>query len=166
MSDADAYRSKTGPLPNSVKGLGGWLILVLIGLCATPLLGLWGFREIGSTLALTNRVGGFQSGLIYGELAAQIVILLLAPLGLLYLYFGRSARFPGLYIWWLVVSILYTFIDLAAVSIAFRDVYEASGTSVWTDPETASTVSRQIIPTAIWIPYMLRSARVKNTFVN
>jgi hypothetical protein len=56
-------------------------------------------------------------------------------------------------------------VDLFATYLVFREVIEASGEPFF-DRQTMRAIMSAVILAAIWVPYMMQSRRVRNTFVN
>lgn len=155
--------SRSGP-----EGLGGWLILVGLGLVFTPL------RLVALLMPIYPSI--FRNGAwemlttpgsqAYHPLWAPLIIfemvgngiLVLVSLALIALFFRRSRRFPKLYIAFLVAGLLFIGLDTWLASIVLPD-------EPLLDPETARELARSLIAVVIWVPYMLRSKRVANTFV-
>ncbi|MBY5920206.1 DUF2569 domain-containing protein [Ferrimonas balearica] len=148
-------------------GLGGWLILVGIGVCIAPIrlfmelrfypeLFTDGTFEVITDLNLES-YHPLWGPLIIGELAFNLVMLV-ATLVLIGLYFTRHHWFPRLYIIVLLSFLLFIPLDIWVTTLVLPDM------PVW-DKETADQMMRTVVSCAIWVPYMLRSRRVKNTFV-
>lgn len=148
-------------------GLGGWLWLVGFGLVVTPL------RTIGLLLSvhlpifrdgtwgvLTNVDSSqYQAAwalLLISEIAID-VLLVLADLYLLYLFFSKHRWFPRLYIGLSLFSLVFVAADAWGAQLLFAE--EAL------DPETRRDIIQSTVQCAIWVPYMLVSKRVKLTFV-
>jgi multisubunit Na+/H+ antiporter MnhC subunit len=152
----------------NLKGLGGWLILVGIGLFATPI-------RLALLLA-TTYPPIFQSGTwdkltsigsdVYHPLWAPVLIteivvniaLILTFVYLIYLFFAKHRWFPRLYIGVAVFSPIFILLDAWAGSVVVPD-------DEVLDPRTLKELVRALIAGAIWVPYMLVSQRVKATFV-
>jgi len=141
--------------PN-LEGIGGWLILVAIGLGISPLRSMHGiyvdlhvmyasqFQEF-----LSQRPG--VAGLILYE-ATTNSIFLIALAFLNYLFYFKKRNFPLLMIGFLAAqAVLILIDDVAAIHYFPRH------------PPTAAIQS--IVVAALWIPYYLCSSRVKATFV-
>ena len=152
----------------SLEGIGGWLILVAIGLILSPLrllmLILTTYPDIFSTgawEALTT-----QGSEAYSPLWAPIIIgeilvnsaLILAWLYIGYMFFTKSRHFPRWYIGMTLFSLLFIVADALAIKLVLPD-------EVF-DPDTAKEFARGLIMVGIWVPYMLVSKRVKATFLN
>ncbi|MEQ8789185.1 MAG: DUF2569 domain-containing protein [Pirellulaceae bacterium] len=149
------------------QGLGGWLILVGIGLAITP------FR-LGAVIFLIH-VPLFTNGtwevltspgspqyhplwaplLIFEVLTNVAFIVTYLVVG--YLFLSRSRFFPRTYITVACINLFFIIFDAWACSFVLQ------GDSIF-DPDTTREIVRSLISAAIWIPYMLVSKRVKNTF--
>jgi hypothetical protein len=171
-----ASEVETGPEPPGVpalangdlQGLGGWLVLVGLGLLATPirfsfvLLQTYPplFRD-GTWEALTSPDGAYYHPAWLPILLTEMLgnaFFIAASLHLLALYYRKSARFPLRYMIFLAANLAFILIDAAAVKLVLPN-------EPILDPDTTKEVLRAAIGAGIWIPYMLLSERVKNTFV-
>jgi hypothetical protein len=152
------------PAKPPLTGIGGWLILVMLGMFGSIGLQLVGLTSAGDTFGILGNLSGPQANLVVIEFIANLVIFLAWPIALLVLFFNKDRKFPRLYIWWMAVSAVFVFLDLAASYIMFHDVYEAGGTSFF-DRDTLRSMGGALAGVCIWIPYMVNSVRVKNTFV-
>lgn len=152
----------------NLKGLGGWLVLVGIGVVFTPVrmvLEIWPlyselFSGEGYTVLTTpgsELYTPYFLPLVWTELVLNSVIFL-AALWLVYLYFSKHYLFPRVYIIIGVGSFLFILCDAWVVSILFPQ-FPAM------DADTAKAIMRGVITVFIWVPYMLLSERVKITFV-
>ena len=155
---------------NEVRsGLGGWLILVGIGVVFTPvrMLAELGKNHLpmfsdGSYEILTSPgtefYHPFWSTYLWGGIAFNILFFS-ASLFLIFLFFSKRKLFPKFYIWLVVGSLAFTIID--AMLIKFVMLPE-----LIFDAETLQQIGGIIVVVLIWVPYMLISKRVKVTFVN
>lgn len=151
-----------------LQGLGGWLILVGIGVVMSP------FRLLVNLVStykpvfenvtwedLTTEGAEFYvpylSSLLVGEITFN-VIMFVASIILVYLFFSKHYLFPKLYIGTLVAYLIFIPLDAWVVTKIFPD------TEIF-DPETIKNFSRAIAVGIVWVPYMLLSKRVKATFV-
>lgn len=153
---------------HELKGLGGWLILVGIGvvigpirLIATLILTYKPVFEDGTWDALTT-VGSdvytpYFGSLLVGEIAFNTIIVA-ASIFLIYLFFSKHYLFPKLYIGIVVASLVFIPLDAWIVTKMFH------GESMF-DPDTTKESMRLLITCVVWIPYMLVSKRVRVTFV-
>lgn len=153
---------------NNLKGLGGWLILVGIGVVIGP------FRSMAAVMPLYYEL--FKNGSIevlttpgssvyhpmWGPLLTFEILfnllMILASFYLIYLFFAKSYFFPKLYI--LVVFLSAVFVPFDAWLVSFILTEEPIF-----DPVTKSEMLKMLPSVIIWVPYMLFSKRVKVTFV-
>lgn len=166
------YASKlAGSLPpslthRSLEGIGGWLILVALGLLIRPLSFIYANVQICPTIfrldswRTLTRVGApayhpywmptLLFELIYNSLALIFCILLLV------LFFKKRAVWPRGFIAFFIFIIAGLVVDcclgsqIPAVATALGD--------------SAKTLVQTTIGAAIWIPYCLTSKRVQATF--
>ena len=149
-------------------GLGGWLTLVAIGMVLAPL------RL--SVMILVTFVPLFQNGTWatlttpgseqYHPLWAPLLVFeIVGNLGfvavyavMIFLFFRKSRRFPQVYIAAALINLCFLAFDAWLCSFVLPD-------EPILDPDTTKEIVRSLASTAIWVPYMLVSKRVKNTFV-
>jgi hypothetical protein len=161
--------SETTLAYGSPRGLGGWLVFVGIGLCLAPIRAanfmLGAYPPIfsdGTWQALTTPGGEayhpLWGPLIVFELACS-GLLFLASLLMLALFFRRSRLFPRLYIAVAFSSLVFVVVDawLATFVLPDEPAFDADSVRELIGP---------LIAVFIWVPYMLMSKRVANTFVN
>ncbi|PSR55595.1 hypothetical protein AHMF7605_19825 [Adhaeribacter arboris] len=142
------------------QDIGGWLVLVLLGLYLTPLsivirLITNNFFEASIWQLLTNKsYEGFnpvQALLILFEFAGNIGFLVFAVL-LIILFHERRTSVPRLLIAFYGCNFLFIFFDNAlAVMLKVGE-------------SDFKLIFRTLIAAAIWIPYFIKSKRVKRTF--
>jgi hypothetical protein len=150
------------------KGIGGWLILPLIGLLLTPF-------QLGFVI-LTELLPAFQPAIwnavttpgeqAYHPLWAPLLIfevvvnvsLIVCGITLLILFLKKSRLIPKLMIAWLLGNLAVGVVD-QWLGQQIPAVAMAAGA------ETTRQIFRSLIAAAIWVPYFLKSKRVKNTFV-
>lgn len=149
------------------SGIGGWLYLVAIGLCLTPLrIGaeiIQGLRSLeptawqGVTTPGSPAYHPLFGPLILGELVANVALLLWA-LALLYLFFARRRAFPRAMIVFLIVRVV---IQMADIVVA-RSIPLAAATI---GPRVYGALAGNLLVVFLWVPYFLKSRRVAATFV-
>ena len=154
---------------DELKGLGGWLVLFGFGLLISPIRNIaiailsWSdIYEIGAWSSVTDvssvsYIPFFGSLLIF-ELVFSTVVFTLS-IYIIYLFFRERSSFPKAYILISIVSIAFIVIDAILVSVVL------SADTVF-DSQTSRELTTLLISSAIWIPYLLNSIRVRNTFVN
>jgi hypothetical protein len=152
----------------NLSGIGGWLLLPALVLIISPLrMAFQFYTDILPALAprvwdaVTNPVSANYHPL-WGPLiafeAGSGILMLMYTLVLAWFFFTKSKRVPKLFILWFVLN--------AAIQI-LDSILAAQIPAVAALPDTQSQrdLIRAIIAAAIWIPYFLKSERVKNTFV-
>lgn len=148
-----------------LTGLGGVLILVGFGLLLTlisnaysiiqgPSGGMapadWEYvKEHFSELAWLIRL----------EFVSNIILTVICAY-LLYLYFHKKCSFTRCYIIVIIAAAVYTLLDLGAAN------YIAGQSGLKLELNEGKIIFGLIVRTLIWVPYMLKSWRVKLTFVN
>lgn len=152
----------------NLKGLGGWLILVGIGIVFSPykiiafLYPIYSEIIVSGNLELILTNG---SELYHPLLGALIIVevicnasMLLAWFYVAYLFFTEKKQFPMLYIGLRIFTVVFMFLDFLAASVIFPD-----------EPLFSQSNIKEIIPPSIgaliFIPYILMSRRVKATFI-
>jgi len=150
------------------EGIGGWLLLVCLGLILTPfrvgyyLLATFPplFRD-GSWHTLTTPGSPpyhpFWGPLLIGEIAINAFFIVTA-IYLLVLFFRKSWRFPKFYVFFLVSNFVFIVLDALAIRIVLPG-------QPFLDAESAGEFAKSLVGVGIWVPYMFISKRVKNTFV-
>jgi len=149
--------------PSGPEGIGGWLILIVIGLIVTPF--RLGYEVIMNMVPLISSPNILAlnspdlTNLIYFEIFGNLIFALYSIL-LLFLLFSKNKLFPKLLIFYFVTNFAFIMLDL----------FLASQISVIQHTETDASVIKEIFKSSfnliIWVPYLILSKRVKNTFVN
>ncbi|HBZ93087.1 MAG TPA: DUF2569 domain-containing protein [Pseudomonas sp.] len=151
-----------------LKGLGGWLILVGLGLIITPLrisitYGPMFYSVItdGTFETLTTPGTEYYHWLWAPLLVFEAIFnscMLIACALLLYLFFTKHYLFPKVFIATILISLVFIPFDAWLGSLIFTDepVF---------DPDTTKEFARTLFSAVIWVPYMLVSRRVEATFV-
>ena len=164
---ADGVPVEVGPALQP-SGLSGWLILVGIGIVTNPLVvlmtmrNIWPFLSAANWHDLTTQAGARYSPAMPWYLIFTLVFnaALVAASALLgFLFFQRRRAFPRAYIWFLVFNVAATIVIKLLNYWTGAETGDKAGTSM---VQTVVQVGAQL---GIWIPYMLKSVRVKNTFV-
>lgn len=169
MSQADPGRPETYEAgPPEPSGLGGWLILLGFGLVVAPLrLGAFLVQVYAplfgdGTWEMLTVPGGdayhpLWAPILISELAMNGVFLV-GSVVMIFLFFQRSRRFPTFYVAFSIANCLFILADAWLISLVLPD-------EPMFDPETAREFGRSLITVFIWVPYVLVSKRVRNTFV-
>lgn len=162
--------SSTSPTTTAsqLKGLGGWLILIGFGLIIGPIRQIIalssGYKpyldtdlfERLTTPSSSSYIPNFKF-LFYGEIIVSVFLILLS-IYLLFLFFTKSKKFPKNYIFISLFIILYIPVDAFLVTTIVPNANVVDG-------EMVKSFFQTLISGAIWIPYMMKSERVKNTFI-
>ena len=151
-----------------LKGLGGWLILICFSILLTPP------RIIFDTVPVYLEIfsEGYWEDIInvdsldYSPLFATVIIieiifnsmLVFGSVFLLYLFIAKNYLFPWVYIVWIGASVIFIPLDVWVISLIYPS-------EPMFDSDSLNEFIRSIVGAAIWIPYMLKSKRVKATFV-
>lgn len=151
----------------SPEGLGGWLILVCIGMFLSTLQLIVQFFNTylpiftnGSWRYLTDSSSPDYNALIPPAIIIEMLIntgLAITTIVLIVLFFQKSKLFPKLYIGVRIFVPIFLLVDSIAINAIMKEATLLSG-------EQVKELFYTIIPAAIWIPYMIKSRRVKATF--
>jgi len=148
--------------------IGGWLILVAIGIVLSPMRSLMLMSTtypdifIDGTWEALTVVGSpayspMWAPLILGEMLINVVFFCLG-LYLAYLFFTKKVTLPRWYFGLAISSSLFILIDAYVISIVIPD-------TAMFDPETRKEFFRSLISLFIWSPYLFFSQRAKDTFI-
>lgn len=152
MTTEPDTKAGTGP-----RGIGGWLLLPLGGLLFASMFGLWVVGNIVSFPPVLEMVMTFDPPSLGINTLGVLVFWAFLPLLPIALLFVRSRRFPGAFI---AVTVAGALFGVAYPMIEGMDY----------GLDTSALVSVNTILPAVWAVgwswYMLKSARVRNTFVN
>ena len=152
-----------------LQGLGGWLVLVGIGIVVAPLINayivLTTFAPIfaGGTWETLTTVGAenyhpMWAPLLIGEVVISTAFVFVYCY-LAYLFFTRRKSFPLLFIYTALASVIFIPLDAWVASFVLTD-------EPIFDPTTTMEFGRALVYAIVWIPYMLTSKRVKATFIS
>lgn len=149
-------------------GIGGWLILVIIGLIFNPIRLLLFVVQTyppifttGAWEALTTPGGEHYDALWAPLLIFEVAgnaLFIIAAITLLVLLLRRSRWFPRLYVAVAFANLAFILLDAWLGSLVIVD-------EPMFDPATLKELFRSLVGVCIWVPYMRLSQRVKNTFV-
>jgi Protein of unknown function (DUF2569) len=159
-SEAPALFTSTFESSDSAyEGLGGWLIFTIIGLIFAPLRLMYTLFTVHLRLLTNPRMQPYL--LMHGSIHALIlfevitnVIFLLILIWLNYLFFNKKRAFPAFMICYLV------FVCIVMIADHFASV------ALLAKAPLSFTLVRTLVTSSIWIPYYIRSRRVKATFVH
>jgi len=153
---------------NELKGLGGCLILVGIGVVIGPFRLAYEFGPLyysiftDGTFAILTDPGSEAYHQLWGPLlvfeAIYNSLMALASFYLIYLFFSKHYIFPKVYIVIVLLSLFFIPLD------AWLGSFVITGEPMF-DPATTEEFARTLFSAVIWVPYMLVSKRVRATFV-
>ncbi len=154
---------------NGPSGLGGWLVLVAIGRILGPLILLNAIYQIfsvyfksGMLTQLSDPDSNMYSALwkpmAFFELIGNVVLLGLSVL-LIVLFFMKKKQFPMAYIGMMVLNVLIMLVNL----IFIYQIQKSLALDL--NITATSQLIAAIVTSGVWIPYMLVSKRVRNTFI-
>lgn len=148
-----------------VPSIGGWLVLLGLGLVASLLRITVDFFTIGffySQLWSAYDIYGVSQGIVFRLLVAFELIINLLTMSLLvftiYLFFRKRDIFPKVALLTIGVMFFGPVLDLLLIELSGLRIPEES-------PESYTELIRTMIFGAIWCSYLVKSDRVKETFV-
>lgn len=171
MAGSDAKNAELNYMKpqKTVSGLGGWLLLPLLGLFVTPII-------IGVALMTTYAplfgTGGWEmltnpeseyyhplwGPLLIFEIVGNSFFMVFAVV-LVVFFLQKNTLLPRWIIIYMVANAIFLLTDYIVAN--FIPLVAESA-----DDESLRDVVRSFVTALIWIPYFLRSERVKNTFIN
>ncbi len=156
------------PRPQGPQGLGGWLILLGLGVALSPIrMGVEVFTTYANLVssgawaalgsAESDHYIPFWQPLLVVEMFINAA-LIVAWIYMASQFFMKKAKFPRLYTAVILFTIAFLLLDAWAFSFLMP------GGEIF-DPDTTKTIIRTVISALIWIPYLRVSKRVKATFI-
>ena len=157
-----SYDPQPQSLRTEARAFGGWLILPMIGLTLSPILmsynvieGAYFSKGVEYLLSSSSPAYNLPQGLLaMAELIWNSFFITFTVFCIVSLYMKRSST-PGLIIAFYAMNVFALGLDLL--------LGEVVGISM--DAEDAKSLSQSIFGAAIWIPYFIKSERVKETFI-
>jgi Protein of unknown function (DUF2569)/GYF domain 2 len=146
---------------SELTGLGGWLGLLGFGLVTGILRTL--VKTGQSWSEVDSRI--FQQFPLasYGGLILDVVWFVLF-IYTIALFFNKSRKFKPFFIWFLIAGMLVPLVSIAWIRITIPSNNIGVGNMFGSEEVAQMIVS--FIGAVLWIPYILKSRRVANTFVN
>lgn len=146
------------------RGLGGWLILLGLGIVCNPPKLIYLTYTLFNTFFLEDNwsiLNSLNSALLKPTIIFEFVsnlIMIILTSGVLFLFFKKSKHFPKAWISSFIFLLITHVIDLILCNqIPLMDKYDLKN--------LYNNLFRTIVSLAIWFPYLIKSKRVKNTFV-
>lgn len=147
----------------NLEGIKGWLILPGLALLLTPVRICWDSKDLWYTFSaqqwsiLADQVNTAMLILIALEVLSN-VLLVMAAIFLIILFFQRRYTFPRFFI-----IFLLSFLGLSTLDLLLWNFFSPS----WPKPpeEMTRSLINQAIYAAVWITYFWKSKRVQATFI-
>jgi hypothetical protein len=146
-------------------GIAGWLILPAILLVLMILAGGLQVTMFPAIAEAATGLVAWKRYLLSLQVLLNALLAILCPAILLVMFFRRMNRFPRLFVLWAAVYLVVAVAHHFAVILVFGEKHGMS----WSDQLSVGALRLlllSMIPVAIFIPYLLKSRRVRNTFVN
>ena len=145
-------------------GIGGWLSLLSIGLIITPIIFFFNFfisEDFFSPTVWSLWKSGYpgMTLLILFEIIFNS-FLFVTSIFILILFFKKRTIAPRVIVIFMIVNTLFILFDTVIASEFFTDLNSEVDIS-----DSYSDLAKVIIRAVIWVPYLLLSKRVKETFV-
>lgn len=151
-------------------GIKGWLVIVAIGRILAPLILLYNIfiatlplYTSGMLAELSNPANEYYSPLwkplVMFELVGNILFLILNVV-LLYWFFAKKKKFIAGFIATILASLIFNLFDV----FLMMQLQSTYATDLGLD--YSSVIIGPVVNFLIWVPYVLKSLRVKNTFVH
>jgi len=152
------------------SGIGGWLILLVFPVLFVPfrILGRWleGIKLVLETdfdedfLAAAGSAADnpFWKPFLWGEILLW-GLFFVASVYVAFLFFSKKALFPKAYIWMSVGLLVFPVSDAVLVKVLLLPDQPIF------DPEITKEVLQMLTAIIIWGTYLLKSKRVKATFI-
>ncbi len=150
-------------------GIGGWLLVPVVLLFVFPVLFI---VQLIAFIAELNRglsLDRTQAVYLLTVLAANFVFNFVLPVSLIVLMFRKSKNFVSLYMIWAISRIAFAIASIVASRFLFWYLteFDLPGAA---NADMVRRLLRAAVEwlalTGIWMPYLLTSRRVRNTFVN
>ncbi len=152
----NADKPKTAIPGEGPEGIGGWLIFPAIGLVLGPIISLFNLSMSFGMLGMFTEgdmaieYPGAQEAIV--GTSVLVILMVCFDIFVAALFFRKKRSTPKAIIALLAANIIITFINVAWASSAFMTSFDIG------------ELARSSVVAAVWIPYFLLSARVKNTF--
>ena len=145
----------------SLKGLGGWLIAVAIDVTSSPLFMVIGFYQYPSFIASEDfSFASFTDKTLIWSEAIFYFTMIFVMAYVAFLFFTKRREFPNWFIGTSLVLIAYNIANFSFPVLLFSESLPEGSTGI-----SLVEVFLQMLWPAIWIAYMLKSERVRRTFV-
>ncbi len=157
------------------EGIGGWLILIVFGLLLIPVFRLYALYQTYWTVyntpgwSLLTESGNplyhswFEPTFWMG-VGVDLLFIVLSIAGL-WLLVTRSSHFPRFMISFLIAMTVFAVADGLMTNWIFGTLPITADTLEYIQNQSYRHQAGALLLSMIWIPYLMRSKRVKATFV-
>ncbi len=142
--------------------IGGWLVFPVIGLIISPFIIGWQIYNIGffnlnlwETIFSSTVYDSMSVAILTGAEVFFNLLFILINIFLVILLVKKRNIFPRIFIGYQTLFLI----------VIILDVYFSNLLIGMTTAEESKLIIRAVVGAAIWIPYFLKSERVKKTFV-
>lgn len=151
----------------NLEGISGWLILMAIGLVTAPIRGLLKLIDTcqqllysGAWEAMTTQGYEAYNPLWQPYITAELLIYCAVNLlwvYVAYLFFSKSRRFPDWFIGMAIFQIVFIVADAFTMTLVVPNEPAF-------DSDTYKQFTRALLVIFTWVPYVMVSKRVQETF--
>lgn len=152
----------TVPKPNPLGGLAIIAAIWMIAVSLNQARSLWSAYLVLDTVLVAPLVQQIAVGF---SVAGNAVLFVVVPIWSLMLMTDRSRKFPRVYVAWAVLGPVFFALDQLVAYVMYQADYdEGRLTLIDRGMLTAAIVSA--VGLLGWVPYMVRSHRVRETFTS
>ncbi len=152
------------PPRDGPEGIGGWLILPVVMLVLLIVAAGLQLTLFSDVVELASSLPTIQRYIISAQIVFNALLGIICPIVLLVLLFQKKRSFPRLFVGWAMVFAVFAVINRLAAILMFGGILSDAWRQLLS-PSNLQSLILSILPVVIFIPYMLKSRRVRNTFV-
>ena len=146
-------------------GIGGWLLLPAAFVLLSPVYIAWRLlRNARTAMAMMAENTAWTTGLLVVLEFAITAAMLATSLCLIYLLLRRKRFFREAYVTFMLGGVLMAFVGLSTTLAVLGG--EVDSALSWPDLWDLKGLLASLAWAAVFIPYMRKSRRVRNTFVH
>ena len=143
------------------REIGGWLYLLGLGVILNPFILLTETLDYYKDIDLMLSINYLAFTIFYLiEMIINLAFFIIS-IYLVFLFVYRRVEFPKLYKFFIILGAIFLFLDTVAAMILFPEISFADIFS----PDFVRSMAQQIVAVIIWVPYLIYSVRVKETFL-
>jgi hypothetical protein len=174
-SEVDSNKQDIPAETTKYKGIGGWLILLAFGMLYSLYISgatIYGDLNVFSASyypRLNDPSSQYYVGNYSATLGIELVayaILFAGLIYILYLFFEQKREFPKYYIYFLLAVLVIATLEYFMISSLTFSSEQVKTAFLAASTDGSPNLLRAIIGCVIWIPYMQKSQRVRETFIN